>query len=203
MKKINLNLGCGIWLRKDFINVDNYIDFELLLKKGGPYKHAKLEKGAKWVKADIKNMPFPDNYADYVELMNTIEHFPMHRVIDYLKEIHRVMKKGAKLLILTNSFTGSAIDWLQMITQGTFDPEQYRNVAEVIYGNQYGDSEGEVHRCPFTQTFMNYVLNGAGFMKGEMFILPKGAKIPKIGTVNPPSKDSVARNDLLIAEVIK
>jgi len=203
MAKNNLNLGCGIWLRKGFINVDNFIDFEKLLKKEGPYKYAKIEKGAKWVKADIKNMPFPDNYADYVEMMNTIEHFPMYQMVEYLKEIHRVMKKGAKLIIMTNQFDGCAKDWIDMRLEGNFDPKKYYDVAEVIYGNQYGHSEGEVHRCPFTQQFLNYILNGAGFYKGEMYTIPKGVKLPKVGTVDPPHKNSVARNDLLYAIIEK
>lgn len=203
--KIRLNLGCGIWLRRGFINVDKYIDFEKVHEKKGIYKHALIEgKNPKTVKADIKEMPFPNNYADYVELMNTIEHFPMYQIVDYLKEIHRVMKPGGELVILTNNFTGQAIEWLDMVANGVFDVKQYYDIAEVIYGNQYGDSDvAEYHKCPFTKDFMNHVLTQAGFSKGNLFILPKGAKVPTIGTVKPIKKNAITRNSLLIAEVIK
>ena len=200
--KIRLNLGCGIWFRKGFINVDNYIDEEEALTKKGGAAGAIIEKGYKFVKADIKSLPFPDEYADYVELMNTIEHFPMHHVIEYLKEIHRVMKKGSKLIILTNDMTGLAIDWLEMVSNASFEPQKYIDVAETIYGNQYGDSLGELHRVPFTPTYLNYCLFHAGFTEGMIGLIPKDAPLPKIGTL-PIDKGKVARNNLLVAEMTK
>lgn len=201
-KKVNLNLGCGIWLRKGFINVDKYIDYDKLLKKKGNYKKAIIEDPHEFVKADIKDLPFEDNYADYVEMMNTIEHFPIYEVVDHLSEIHRVMKPGADFVIQTNSFDGVAVDWLQMLTSGSFDLVSYHDMAEVIYGNQRAGSEGEVHRCPFTPRFLNYVLTQAGFKNGSLFIIPRGAKIPTIGTVES-EEGVVARNDLLVAQVKK
>ncbi|MCK9370939.1 methyltransferase domain-containing protein [Candidatus Dojkabacteria bacterium] len=199
---VKLNLGCGIWFRKGFINVDYYIDEEEVLSKKGGAAAAIVEKGYKFVKADIKDMPFPDDYADYVELMNTIEHFPMHHVVEYLKEIHRVMKRGAKLIILTNDMTGLAIDWLQMVSNSDFNPKNYIDVAETIYGNQYGDSLGELHRVPFTPVYLNYCLFNAGFTKGVIGLIPKGAPIPKVGTLKE-AKGMVARNNLLVAEMEK
>jgi SAM-dependent methyltransferase len=204
MTKVKLNLGSGVWLRgKGFINVDNFFTEEEVRSKKGRFANAVIEPGAKFVKADIKAMPFKDNSVDYIEMHQVIEHFPMYRVIEYMKEIYRVMKPGAKLIISCPYFTGLAIDWLQMVSSQNFDPKAYYEVAETIFGNQYGDSEGEVHRCPFTVPFMNYVLNGGGFTKGTMFIVPKGAKIPVIGTLKPPTPNSVARNDLMIVEAIK
>lgn len=199
---IRLNLGSGVWLRSGFINVDNFFTEEQVKSKKGVFKNARIEPNAKFVQADILHMPFPDNYADYVEMHQVIEHFPMYRVINYMKEVYRVMKPGAKLVITCPYFTGLAIDWLQM-TQLNFDPKTYFDVAETIFGNQYGDSEGEVHRCPFTVPFMNYVLNGAGFFSGELYIIPKGARIPTIGLLKPIRKNAVARNDILIVETKK
>jgi len=206
MKKIQLNLGSGIYIRKDFINVDNFFTLEELKEgiktKKGKYKDARIEKGAEFVKADILHLPFPDNYADYVEAMEVIEHFPMWHILEYMKEIYRVMKPGAKLIIMTNNMTGLCLDWMEMMTQD-FDINQYYRVAETIYGNQYGDSEGEYHRCPITPKFLNNVLFQAGFKKGEMWIIPKNALMTKqIGTL-PINKKTVARNELLIAEVTK
>src|SRR3990167_29321 len=202
MAKVRLNLGAGIWFRKGFINVDKYIDEKEVLTKKGFAANAVVEKGYKFVQADIRNMPFPDEYADYVELMNTIEHFPMHHVTEYLKEIHRVMKKGAKLVILTNDMTGLAIDWLQMVSNSDFNPQTYIDVAETIYGNQYGDSDGELHRVPFTPIYLNYCLFHAGFTKGVISLIPKGAPIPAVGTL-PANPKMVARNNLLVAEMEK
>ncbi len=204
MKKIQLNLGCGVWLRKGFINVDNFFTEEDVRSKKGAYVNAVIEDDAKFVKADILHLPFEDNYADYVELMNVIEHFPMYRVSEYVKEIYRVMKPGAKLVILTNDMTGLAIDWLQMITQNEFDIKKYYDVAEPIFGNQYANNPGEVHKCPFTPLFMNYVLIAAGFKSGSgtIYLVPKGTLIPKIGTL-PADNKKAARNNLIVVEIKK
>jgi ubiquinone/menaquinone biosynthesis C-methylase UbiE len=201
-----LNLGCGGWFRKGFINVDNYIDEEAMKKgiksKEGRYKNCIVEKDAKFVKADIKHLPFPDNYADYVELMNTIEHFPIYQVVENMKEVCRVMKPGAKLIILTNNFDGLFADWLTNVANPPFDIKEYCNIAEEIFGNQVG-GEGETHKCPFNVTFMNYVLVQAGFKDGTIGILKKGTVMPMVGTVKAANKNAVCRNDLLIAEVTK
>lgn len=200
MKKVSLNLGSGIYVRKGFINVDKAYTLEELKSKKGAFKNAIVEKGGEYIQADILHLPFKDNYADYVELLNTIEHFPMRQVIDYMKEIYRVMKPKAKLIILTNNMDGLAVDWLQMASRPPFNLKEYFEVAETIYGNQLGP--GEFHCCPFTPAFLNYVLTSAGFKTGFIGILKKGSKTPTIGTIKP-KKHSVCRNDLLYAEATK
>jgi SAM-dependent methyltransferase len=197
---IKLNLGCGLHFKKGFINVDNFFTEQDMKGKKGIFKQSIFEKGAKFVKADIGALPFPDNYADYVELFNVIEHFPMRTVIDKLKEIYRVMKPKANFLILTNSMDGICADWLRMCAQPPFKPDEYINISEVIYGNQW--HQGEFHQCPFTPSFLNYCLTQAGFTKGVIAIIPKHAKLPKIGSAEI-RKGAVARNDLLYAEITK
>lgn len=200
MKKIQLNLGCGLEIRKGFINVDKFYTEEQI-KKLNPKD---VEKGGVFIQADILKLPFKDNYADYVELMNTIEHFPMKNVINYIKEIYRVMKKGAKLVILTNNMDGLALDWLDLSIHPPFDPKKYNDVAETIYGNQ--NAGGEIHLCPFTPSFMDYVLSQAGFKNGTVAIIKKNTFIsscPKSVSRKIVSKNAVARNDLIYVEVIK
>lgn len=199
-KKIKLNLGCGIYCFAGWINVDNYFTKEELVKKKGIFKNATVEKGAEFIKADIKNMPFVDNYADVVEIHQVMEHFPMLRQVDYLKEIYRVMKPGGKLIIDVPSFNGLAIDWLQMIISHEFDPAKYGDVAETIFGNQYGNSEGEIHRTPFTAQYLNYILTNAGFTKGNLYIVPKGVPTPQIGELSKAKKGYITRHDILVFE---
>ena len=199
--KICLNLGCGIETKKGFINVDKFYTYEELTSKKGLFKSAVIAPGAKYVQADILHLPFKDDYADYVELINCIEHLPMRGVIDYIKEIRRVMKKGAKLLIITNNMDGLALDWLNMLAHPPFNLEEFISVSETIYGNQL--AEGEVHRCPFNPTFMNVVLSSAGFMDGKVFAFTKGALCPVFGSVKPYKKGAVLRNDLVVAEAVK
>lgn len=197
---IQLNLGSGIEIRKDFINVDKFYSEEQIRDM----KNSRVEKGGTFIQADILNLPFKDNYADYVELMNCIEHFPMKTVIDYVKEIYRVMKKGAKLVILTNNMDGLALDWLDLSIHPPFNLSNYIDVAETIYGNQHAG--GEIHLCPFTAPFMDYVLSQAGFKKGTVTIIKKNTLIsicPKPVAREILDKNAVARNDLLYVEAIK
>ena len=66
-KQIKLNLGCGIRLVKGFINVDKAFTLEDIKAQAGPFRQAVCEKGAKFVQADMCNLPFEDNFADYIE----------------------------------------------------------------------------------------------------------------------------------------
>lgn len=199
--KIQLNLGCGLEVKKDFINVDKFYTYEQLTSNKGLFKQARIDKGAKYIQADILHLPFKDNYADYVELMNVIEHLPMRGVIDHIKEIRRVMKKGAKMIIVTNNMDGLAVDWLNMATNPPFNLEEFISVSETIYGNQW--AEGETHRCPFNPAFMNVVLSSAGFTDGKVYSFRKGTLAPTLGSVKPFKKGAVLRNDLVYAECIK
>ena len=46
---------------------------------------------------DIRNMPYLENYFDYIYTMGTIEHLPEPKVA--MKEISRVLKKGGRAVI--------------------------------------------------------------------------------------------------------
>lgn len=199
--KVCLNLGCGVQIKTGFINVDKFYTEKEIRGKKGSFKGADVQPGGKYVQADILHLPFKDDYADYVEMTQVIEHLPMRGIVDYLKEIRRVMKKGATLLINTNNFDGLAMDWLAMAGRTPMNLEEYISVSETIYGNQLAG--GEFHTCPFNPTFMNYILTQAGFTDGKIYVLKKGDLAPTIGSVKPFKKGSVLRNDLVIAEAVK
>lgn len=78
---IKLNLGCGKSYLPGWINVD----------VSEAYKVDKC--------ADLRNLPFPDNYADEVMAIHVIEHFYRWEVDDLLKEWLRVLKPGGKLIL--------------------------------------------------------------------------------------------------------
>lgn len=205
MKKVKLNLGCGLWLKKGFINVDKFYTEEQLTSKKPPFTHAKVDKGYKFVQADIGKMPFPDNYADYVEMSQVIEHFPMRQMYTYMKEVYRVMKPGARLLATIPSFNGVIAEWLEMIACPPFNPERYLDIAEVIYGNQL--AEGETHKTPITPEFINWILTEVGFKIGKIYIAPKGSPLKDIKFVPDgffyKPKTAVFRNDNIILDITK
>lgn len=77
---IKLNLACGDLIFPGYINVDLY-----------------SEKAD--VKADVKQLPFPDDYADEILAMHIIEHFDFHEGFVVLQEWKRVLKPNGKLVI--------------------------------------------------------------------------------------------------------
>ena len=67
MSKIKLNLGCGEQILPGYINVDLYCD--------------KAD-----IKADVKKLPFDNDYADEVYSSHVIEHFDFKESWDVLEE---------------------------------------------------------------------------------------------------------------------
>lgn len=202
---VKLNLGCGIWLKGDFINVDKYYTEEELLSKKGIFKDAVIEPGYKYVQADILNLPFPDNYADVVEMNQVIEHFPMRKMVDYLKEVRRVMKPGGRLTATMPSFNGVIAEWIYMCANPPYSYDKYLDLAEVIYGNQL--EEGEMHRVPITPEYMNDMLTRAGFKEGKLWIAGRGSPVKNVSFLDRnffhKSQKSVFRNDNLIIDITK
>lgn len=205
MARIKLNLGCGIYVKKGWINVDKYLTEKGLKSKKGEYKNSTFEKGAKFVQADVAKMPFPDNYADLAEAHELLEHLALIEVIPAMKEIYRVLKPGGKFIAHCPSFDGLALDWLDMTVNQDLDLKQYQDIADTIYGNQVHD--GEFHKTPFNVKFMNYCLVQAGFVDGVIGVYKKGIKTPKMGEFtiphDPNRGKTVLRNDTIYVEVTK
>lgn len=161
---IKLNLGSGIHIKRGFINVDAYISEKELKERQGKYKNTKWEKGAKFVQADICEMPFPDNYADVAEAHQTLEHLNFDRVIPAFREIHRVLKKGGIFYFDVPDFNELCSNWLYQETVGRpFDIDRYHFYAEEFYGNQAHG--GEFHHVPMTVDFLNFCFANSGFTK--------------------------------------
>ncbi len=95
--KLNLDLGCGTGnllataKRRNIplIGVDHSLEM---------LKRAK-EKGNDLVMADLHHLPFRDNCIDGIVNMNVF--YQLTRPKTFLKEIHRVLKPGGKVVIST------------------------------------------------------------------------------------------------------
>lgn len=64
------------------------------------------EKGYNCYKSsyDCPNIPFDDNFFDYIYSSNVIEHIPKHQYNEYLQEFYRILKKGGILIIGTPNY---------------------------------------------------------------------------------------------------
>lgn len=171
-----LNIGSGVSLADNFINVDNFFTLEDLQngkgKKSSPYKNAHVPKNVKFVKGDMCALPFEDNYADYIECNDAIEHLGIFQVEKALKEFYRVLKPGGKLGMSTTNFDELARLWTLNVTGSLFktqeDMNRYVMLAKIIYGNQAGP--GEYHKIPFNPASIAYFLNTAGFKLDNIII---------------------------------
>lgn len=213
MKKVKLNLGCGITLVKGFINIDAAYDFEELIEnKDGYFDGALIEEGAEYLRADIRELPFPDNYADYAESIDVIEHIPFADVIATLKEIHRVLKPGAELLLTTPNVDGVFLEWIKMSQKPRFDFKEYQSMAQVVYGNQ--TQSLETHLTPFNKKFMNYCLGEAGFDHWNIYLYPPHTSTydqhrvaethqPFWEKIKKQNLESFTRNDYIFVEAYK
>ena len=196
---VKLNIGCGIMIKKGFINIDKYYTEEQLKGKSGYFSTVVFEKGAEYVQADVCDLPFDDGYADYAESIDMIEHLPMKMVVAALSEIRRVLKPKGTLVLITTDFAGFAADWLKMTGGPRFDAEQYIKLSEGIYGNQR--YAGEFHCTPFSYRFMQECLKEAGFGTAIIEGFSKGA--PCKSVIENKYSDGLLAYDMLKATATK
>lgn len=196
-----LNLGCGIRPAKGFINVDKFLDINDLKKAEGKYKNASVPPGATYVQGDMCELPFKDNYADYVETVDAIEHIEFRLAPKAFSEMYRVLKKGGMLALMTPNFDALARAWVNTITDRPLNLETYFNLMEIVYGNQ--SNVGEFHKTPYTPFFLGHMLEQAGFKKIKMSLFPAGCSdIPPYKAHKWP-EGAVMRNEMIWIEAIK
>lgn len=191
-RKIRINLGSGIELQAGFINVDLY-DINELKKKEGVFKNVVI--AGKYVQADVRKLPFKDNYADYIMASEILEHMPLTDLNSTLREWVRVLKKGGRMIITCPDFDAICEDWLN----APFSPSAYGDQAQVIYGSQIAD--GEYHKSPINKDFLNFYLGQLG-VKGKIYRYPKGTETIDYDG-KPKRPGYVYRNGVIHADVTK
>lgn len=175
---IKLNIGCGGMLIGGFINIDKFYTKEQLFSRSGFFKSVYIEPEAEYLQADVLKLPFNDDYADYIESIDMIEHLGFRETLPALKEMRRVLKTGKKLKLVTQNFDDLARLWMQQVYNRPIDfndtNNPYYDLMQVIYGNQ--QAEGEYHRTPINPGFIHALLLTAGFEAKniEILIYPKG-----------------------------
>lgn len=101
MSKVNyLNLGCGAKFHKDWTNVDfvstgeNVIGHNLLA-----------------------GVPFEANRFDVVYHSHVLEHFPKDKAVEFIKECHRVLKKGGIIRVAIPDLEQIARNYLKYLEE--------------------------------------------------------------------------------------
>lgn len=129
-----LDVGCGGGkIDYRFIGVDAYSDHEDVN-----------------VQAYMWDMPFADESVDGILCHQALEHITKYHVHPTLKEFARVLKPGAKALILVPDLEWVIRGWLKNPTNGI--------EMDQIFGMQ--NSPGEEHKTGFSQDiFAHYIAN--------------------------------------------
>lgn len=95
-----LDLGCGSG--RNFIPGDYYvfgIDFSSEMLKHARKRGKDMEKKPLLAKADLCSIPFGKNTFDFVVFSASLHHVRKNKMKKCLKEMKRVMKPGAKVII--------------------------------------------------------------------------------------------------------
>ena len=142
-----LNLGSGQNPLKGWINVDLYSDV------------------SGTVKMDVRQLEYPDNYADEILAHMIIEHLPKKDVLPSLKEWNRVLKPDGKIIIATIDLDGLCRDWLDKEKTVEIEGREtdYTYNLRGFYGHQ--SDEGQFHHIGFDFPFLHKLMTEAGFIK--------------------------------------
>lgn len=147
---VNLHLGCGGKRWDGFINVD-------------------MATGADVV-ADLKKLPFDDNYADMAIAVHVFEHFYYWDAFTALKEWKRVLKPGGKLVLELPSMNKVFFYISECIRLK--EPMVLQKVHLALWGDPNWQRPEMCHRWGWSKEDLQAALTECGF-KGITHEIPR------------------------------
>lgn len=129
---VRLNLGCGHRLLKGWVNVDLADNWT-----GNPPD----------VSADLRKLPFDDNYADVAMAIHVLEHFHLWETHDVLSEWVRVLKPGGQLVIEVPCLDKV----IEFFRQGETN---LRYTLYPLFGDPTHRSEAMMHKWCFSRSLL-------------------------------------------------
>lgn len=124
-----LDVGCGTQkVDPSLVGVDAYAE--------GPMVN---------IKAYMWDMPFEDDSVDGLICMSALEHVSKYQVLPALYEFKRVLKPGAKFIILVPD--------LDFVLRSFLEKPNVEWEMDMLFGIQ--THEGEFHRTGFTETIFH------------------------------------------------
>lgn len=142
---LKINLGCGLDRRDGYLNID-----------------IRTDVGADVV-LDLERAPYPfaDNSAEEAIAKDLIEHFSFRDIEKLLRELHRILKSGGKLIIQTPD--------LEQI-MGSINNKEisgFWNISYWLYGGQ--EYRENYHKLIFTKDEMKLLLERIGFRVDNIY----------------------------------
>jgi predicted SAM-dependent methyltransferase len=133
MERRKLHLGCGNNRLEGYVNID--------------WRKTRATD----LVCDIKKLPYPDGSISSIETYHVIEHLPRHDLPKALREWHRVLAPGGRLVIECPDFDEAAREYL--------DGNDKR--LDNIFGLQR--FLGDAHMFGYNLKRLESVLSDAGF----------------------------------------
>jgi len=169
---MKLHLGCGPNIKEGYINIDAFVD------------------DPRVVKADITQLPYPDNSADEILSEHVFEHVGYQDEERLFRECYRVLKAGGRLVVetpdmewLCRAFLDGQDDFKEFYRVGAVDhyfgngratDQRWGMITTHFFGNQNGP--GQFHRNGYSAGKFHAIARLVGFRDCEVSSLfNKGA----------------------------
>jgi len=121
-------------------------------KRGEDYTSVALVGDAD-LKASMWALPIKSDSVESIWSSHALEHVGVYKVSETLREWHRVLRPGRRVIVQVPNFDYVAKYWLT---------GENRAWAEaMVFGTQA--DEGQFHKCAFTATSLKADLEAAGF----------------------------------------
>lgn len=146
---MKLNVGCGKRILDGWFNCDVARDPE-------------AEKDPDLL-CDAKSIPLDDNCADVLQAIHLFEHFHRWDAETVLKEWHRLLKPGGRLILELPNLVKCCQNYLDGRMKGGKNPDQLARWG--IYGDPRTGNHWMCHQWGYSPEELMQLLKEAGFIK--------------------------------------
>ena len=145
---IRLNLGCGDKILPGYVNID-------LVDERAGHKPDII--------CDVRKLTLPDAYADEAMAIHVVEHFWRWEVVDILKEWHRVLKPGGKIILECPNLLSACAEVMKNPEGASGPGREGQRTMWVLYGDPAWKDPLMCHRWAYTPQSLGAVMREAGF----------------------------------------
>ena len=130
---VTLDIGCGSYPRDDVgLDINPNWQGRYHIPHFFDKYTAPRNPHADIVVADANfTLPFRDAAFEVVYMVHVIEH--LHRPLDCLKEVRRILKKGGRLILVTPNARVSNADWLDSGHIISFTEASLKNLVRLVF----------------------------------------------------------------------